>query len=84
MSQPQPQADPWNEWYRPLIVEFIGPFALTFAGVGAIILTGDIVAIAPAHGLAIGLFVAAAGHISGGHYNPPITIGLSSAGRSRP
>ena len=40
MSQTQAQVDVWNEWYRPLIVEFIGPFALTSAG-GAIILTGD-------------------------------------------
>jgi len=77
MSHQEQQADMWNEWYRPLIVEFIGPFVLTFAGVGAIILTGDIVAIALAHGLAIGLFVAAAGHISGGHYNPAVTIGLA-------
>ncbi len=63
---------------RSLIVEFIGPFALTFAGAGAIIATAgkDLVAIALAHGLAIGLMVAAAGAISGGVYNPALTIGL--------
>lgn len=69
-------ADLWNEWYRPLVVEFLGPFALVFAGVGAILLSGDTVSVALAHGLAIGLFVAAAGHISGGHFNPAVTIGL--------
>ncbi len=63
---------------RALIVEFIGPFALTFMGAGAIVLTqgGDIVAIALAHGLGIGLLAMAAGHISGGHYNPAVTIAM--------
>jgi glycerol uptake facilitator-like aquaporin len=52
-------------------VEAIGPFALTFMGVGATITTGgkDLVAIALAHGLAIDLMVAAAGQISGGVHN---------------
>lgn len=60
------------------IVEFLGPFVLVFAGVGAIIQTegGNLVAIALAHGLAIGLMVAAVGHISGGLFNPAVTIGL--------
>jgi MIP family channel proteins len=67
-----------REWTKLLVVEFLGPFALVFAGVSAIIATqGDnLVAIAFAHGLAIGLFVAAAGHISGGVYNPALTVGL--------
>jgi MIP family channel proteins len=66
---------------RALIVEFLGTFALIFVGAGAIIATagGNLVAIAFAHGLAIGLFVAAAGHISGGVYNPALTIGLAVA-----
>jgi MIP family channel proteins len=67
-----------DDWVRPLIVEFIGPFTLVFAGAGAIMATagGDIVAIAFAHGLAIALMIAAAGHISGGVYNPALTVGL--------
>src|SRR4051794_22562913 len=67
-----------RERLRVLFVEFIGAFMLTFMGAGAIVATqgGDLVAIALAHGLAIGLMVMAAGHISGGHFNPAVTIGM--------
>lgn len=67
-----------REWVSPLVAEFIGTFTLIFAGVSAIVMTQgqNLVAIAFAHGLAIGLMVAAAGHISGGSYNPAVTIGL--------
>jgi aquaporin Z len=67
---------------RQLIVEFIGTYALMFIGGGAIILTqgsdanAALIAVALAHGLAIGLMVATAGHISGGLYNPALTVGL--------
>jgi len=66
-------------WASPLVAEFIGTFALTFMGAGAIIMTGgkDLVAIAFAHGLAIGLMVAASGHLSGGLFNPAVAIGLA-------
>ncbi|MPZ23484.1 MAG: aquaporin [Dehalococcoidia bacterium] len=68
---------------RELIVEFLGVFALCFIGIGAIVATqgGDLVAIALAHGLVIGLMVAAAGHISGGAFNPAVTVGLLVANR---
>jgi aquaporin TIP len=71
---------------RALIVEFIGPFTLTLIGAGAIIITQgkDLVAIALAHGLAIGLMVAAAGHISGGVYNPALVCGLALARKLTP
>ena len=69
---------------QKLIVEFIGPFALCFAGIGAIMLTGDIVAIAFAHGLAIGLMIMAAGHISGGHFNPAVTVAMIATRRIDP
>jgi aquaporin Z len=64
-------------------VEFLGPFALVFAGVGAIIQTQgtNLVAIALAHGLAIGLMVSAVGHITGGAFNPAVTLGLLATRR---
>lgn len=78
-----------DRWIRPLIAEFIGPFALVFIGAGAILTAGTqgfgdggtLVMVALAHGLAIGLMVAAAGHISGGHYNPAVTIALFVGGK---
>jgi aquaporin Z len=75
-----------RDWLRNAIVEFVGTFALIFVGAGAIIATGgkDLVAIALAHGLAIGLMVAAAGQISGGVYNPSLTIALVAARRIGP
>lgn len=75
-----------NSLTRSLVVEFVGPFTLMFAGGAAIIQTGgkDLVAIALAHGLAIGLMIAAAGHISGGVYNPAISVGLIATGKLPP
>lgn len=75
-----------REALQQAVAEFIGPFALIFLGAGSIILTGgeDLVAIALAHGLAIGVMIAAAGHISGGLYNPAVTIGLLIAGQLTP
>jgi MIP family channel proteins len=82
-------ADILSQWVRPLIAEAIGPFALVLIGAGAIMTAytqewgdgGTLVAVALAHGLAIGLMIAAAGHISGGHYNPAVTIGMFVGGR---
>lgn len=72
-----------KSWLNNFVVEFVGTFALIFVGAGAIIATGgqNLVAIALAHGLTIGLMVTAAGHISGGAYNPSVTIALVTARR---
>jgi len=71
-----------------LVAEFIGTFALIFFGAGSIcadqfIRTSTsgqaslgLLGIALAHGLAIGIMVTSLGHISGGHFNPAITIGF--------
>ena len=67
---------------RALAAEFIGTFALIFIGAGAAIALGvnHDPPVAFAHGLTILVFVAAFGDISGGHFNPGVTIGLATAG----
>ncbi len=69
---------------RPAVAEFIGAFALTLVGVSAIAVSGDLIAIALAHGLAIGLMIAAMGHISGGHYNPAVSFAMLVTQRITP
>jgi len=72
---------------QPYIAEFIGPFTLTFIGVGAIAMNSlthgsvGLVGIALAHGFAIMVMVYATGHISGGHINPAVTFAMLVSGR---
>src|SRR5436305_9847961 len=64
------------------VAEFIGTFTLIFIGGGAGIVSGqDIVAVALANGLAIGIMVSNLGHISGGHFNPAITLSFLATRR---
>ena len=64
------------------VAEFVGTFTLIFIGGGAGIISGnDIVAVALANGLAIGIMVSNLGHISGGHFNPAITAGFVATRR---
>ncbi|MHC4770096.1 MAG: MIP/aquaporin family protein [Planctomycetota bacterium] len=65
------------------LAEFVGTFALMFAGGGAIIVTGgdNLVAIAFAHGLILAVMVSATMHISGGQINPAVSIALGLAGK---
>lgn len=69
---------------QKLTAEFLGTFALIFFGAGAVCVdfhlrnSGGLglLAVALAHGLAIAIMVSAVGHISGGHFNPAVTIGF--------
>ncbi|MFN8622536.1 MAG: aquaporin [Chloroflexota bacterium] len=71
---------------RALVVEFIGTFFLVFV-VGMMVI-GASAATAPFAGLAIGIVLAvmifAGGHISGGHYNPAVTLGVLIRGKIAP
>jgi aquaporin Z len=69
-----------------LLAEFIGTFALIFIGAGAGAVIGEgvglpgLVAIAFAHGLTVMAFAFAYGSVSGGHFNPTVTVGVLAAG----
>ncbi|HZR94339.1 MAG TPA: aquaporin [Gaiellaceae bacterium] len=70
---------------RRSVAEFVGAFTLIFIGAGAGVVSGsDIVAVGLANGLAIGIMVSNLGHISGGHFNPAITLSFVATRRITP
>lgn len=68
-----------------VVAEFIGTFALCFFGIGATVATGgNLIAVALAHGLALAVFISPSMYISGGVFNPAVSIGLILAGKLAP
>lgn len=71
---------------QKLVAEFLGTFAVIVVSIGAICADqyiapdaksgGSLIVIAAAYGLAVAIAVSAMGHISGGHFNPAVTIGV--------
>ena len=57
------------------LAEFVGAFTLVFIAAGAILVNPQaLLAVALAYGLAVATMVSAVGHVSGGHFNPAVTI----------
>ena len=69
---------------KAYFAEFFGTFWLVFGGCGAAIFAGKFIGFAGvslAFGLTVLTMAYAVGHISGGHFNPAVSVGLAAAGR---
>lgn len=70
---------------RALAAEALGTFFFVTLGAGAILADaasgggGGLIAIALAHGVALSVAVSVFGAISGGHFNPAVTLGVAIA-----
>jgi aquaporin Z len=66
---------------RKLVVEFIGTFFLVFTVGMAVIDPGAGAMAGLAIGTVLAVMIFAGGHISGGHYNPAVTLGVLLRGK---
>jgi aquaporin Z len=73
---------------KKLAAEFFGTFWLVLGGCGSAVLAAafpdvgiGLVGVSLAFGLTVLTMAYAVGHISGGHFNPAVSVGLATAGR---
>jgi aquaporin Z len=67
---------------QKLVAEGLGTFVLVFFGCGTwLVSNGDYVATALAFGLTVLVMVYAFGRITGGHFNPAVSVGAAMGGR---
>jgi aquaporin Z len=75
-----------------LCAEFLGTFVLVFGGCGSAVLAAHFLSgeaqlgigfagVSLAFGLTVLTMAYGVGHISGGHFNPAVTLGVAAGGR---
>jgi MIP family channel proteins len=81
-ATPQPKGDTVNKKFRPMLAELVGTFIFVFIGAGSIITDAytrgslGLLGIAIAHGLMLSIMVSAFMAVSGGQFNPAVSVGL--------
>ncbi|WP_182524405.1 MIP family channel protein [Nocardioides dongkuii] len=80
------EAPPAPTTFQQAAAEAIGTFVLVFFGCGSVVYLNavdefDIVSIGLTFGLAVAVMAYAVGRISGGHFNPAVSLGAAISGR---
>ncbi|OWF40857.1 Aquaporin-8 [Mizuhopecten yessoensis] len=70
---------PFRTYVRPVLAEFVGTTLFVFIGVLSV-QSGNLASIGLAHGLTIALLIMGLGKISGGHFNPAVSLGVCLSG----
>lgn len=73
-----------GDYIRRGVAEFVGTFALIFVAAGGSAFAQSATDLALANGLVIAVFVSASGFVSGGFFNPAVTLGFLVTRRISP
>lgn len=71
---------------RKVVAEFVGTFLFVLTIIGSIVIAGQsgLVGTALAQGFVLAILISSLGHVSGGHFNPAVTLGFLLTRRIQP